>query len=138
MLHSQIRKQTMNGTHSLPNPEVPAKAKRRTFTAEYKLRILAEADACTEPGGIGALWRREGLYSSHLTTWRRQRESGGLTGLAPKKRGRQKDEQATENAKLRRENERLRQQLDQAELIIAVQKKLAQALEALTHEVEPS
>lgn len=128
----------MNGNRSRPDPEVEPKAKRRTFTAEYKLRILAEADACTEPGQIGALLRREALYSSHLTTWRRQRASGGLAGLAPKQRGRKKDEQAAENAKLRRENERLRKQLDQAELIIAAQKKLAQALEALTEKAEPS
>ena len=128
----------MNGNHSRPDPEVGPKARRRTFTAEYRMRILAEADACTEPGQIGALLRREGLYSSHLTTWRRQRESGGLAGLASKKRGRQQDEQAAENTKLRRENERLRKQLDQAELIIAAQKKLAQALEALTDRAEPS
>jgi transposase len=126
----------MNSTHSRPDPEVEPKAKRRTFTAAYKLRILAEADACTEPGQIGALLRREALYSSHLTTWRRQRESGGLAGLAPKKRGRQPDGQAAELAKLQRENERLHKQLNQAELIIAAQKKLAQALEALTDQAE--
>jgi len=65
----------MNGTQARPDPEVEPKAKRRTFTAEYKLRILAEADGCTEPGQVGALLRREGLYSSHLTTWRRQRRT---------------------------------------------------------------
>jgi transposase-like protein len=81
--------------------------------------------------------RREGLYSSHLTTWRRQREAGELAGLKPKKRGRKKDEEAVELARLRRENERLRKQLEQADLIIAAQKKLAQALESLT-EAEPS
>jgi transposase len=138
MLDKRIRNQAMNGKQSIPNPEVPAKAKRRTFTAEYKMRILAEADSCTEPGAIGALLRREGLYSSHLTTWRRQREASGLAGLAPQKRGRSQDEQAAEMAQLQRENARLRQQLDQAELIIAAQKKLAQALEALTHKVERS
>ena len=119
----------MNGLQ--PDPEVLPQAKRRTFSASYKLRILQEADHCREAGDIGALLRREGLYSSHLTTWRRQREAGELAGLAPRKRGRKKDEQAAELATLRRENERLRQQLEQAELIIAVQKKLAQALEAL-------
>ena len=116
----------------MPDPEVSTKAKRRTFTAEYKRRILEEADGCTESGEIGALLRREGLYSSHLSGWRRQREAGELAGLRPKKRGRKKDEEAAELARLRRENERLRRQLDQAELIIAAQKKLAQALEALT------
>ena len=71
-----------------PNPEVVADAKRRTFTAEYKLRILAEADAAaTQPGAIGALQRREGLYSSHLVTWRRERQAGILKGLTPHKRG---------------------------------------------------
>ena len=129
----------MNGERKMPDPEVSTKAKRRTFTAAYKRRILEEADGCTEPGELGALLRREGLYSSNLTTWRRQREAGGLAGLTPKKRGRKRDEEAAELAKLRRENERLRKQLDQAELIIAAQKKLAQALAALTEdEDEPS
>jgi transposase-like protein len=73
---------------SRPNPEVVANAKRRAFTAEYKLGILAEADAATaQPGAIGALLRREGLYSSHLTTWRRERQTGILKGLTPHKRG---------------------------------------------------
>jgi len=71
-----------------PDPEVPEKPTRRRFTAEYKLRILRLADACTEPGSVGALLRREGLYSSHLTAWRRQRERDVLDGLTPKKRGR--------------------------------------------------
>lgn len=124
----------MNGERKMPDPEVSAKAKRRSFTAEYKRRILEEADGCTEPGEIGALLRREGLYSSHLAKWRRQREAGGLDGLKPKKRGRKKDEEAAEIAQLRRENERLRKQLEQAELIIAAQKKLAQALETLTNQ----
>ena len=127
----------MNGTSKLPDPEVEMKAKRRTFTAEYKRRILEEAGGCTGHGEVGALLRREGLYSSHLTTWRRQREAGELAGLKPKKRGRKKDEDAVELARLRRENERLRKQLDQAELIIAAQKKLARLLEAQT-EAEPS
>ena len=126
----------MNGEQEMPDPEVGTKAKRRTFTAEYKRRILAEADGCTKPGEVGALLRREGLYSSHLTAWRRQREAGGLAGLTPKKRGRKKDEEAAELARLRRENERLRKQLGQAELIIAAQKKLAQALEALTEDAD--
>ena len=71
-----------------PDPEVTAKAKRRHFSAEYKLRILREADALGETGGIGEMLRREGLYSSHLTTWRQAREHGELGGLSPKKRGR--------------------------------------------------
>ncbi len=112
-----------------PDPEVVPKAKRRNFTAAYKLRILAEADQCRQSGQIGNLLRREGLYSSHLTNWRRQRTAGQLQGLTPRKRGRKKDEQEAEMSALRRENEQLRGQLSQAELIIVAQKKLAQALE---------
>ena len=114
-----------------PEPEVVPKAVRRTFSAAYKLRIVEEADQCTEHGQIGAMLRREGLYSSQLATWRRQREAGVLQGMAPKKRGRKAslDAQDVEIATLRRENERLQKQLEQAELIIGAQKKLAEALE---------
>jgi transposase-like protein len=105
--------------------EVVAKAVRRRFSAEYKLRILQEAEACSN-GEIGALLRREGLYSSHLTTWRRQQEAGQLAGLSPKKRGPKPDPQAEELKRLRRENERLQVRLQQAEAIIEAQKKLAQ------------
>ena len=119
----------------LPSAEVKPKAGRRTFTVEYKLAILAEADRCQESGDIGALLRREGLYSSNLTTWRRQRDAGELAPGATKRRGRKANPKATEAAQLRWENERLRTQLQQAELIIAAQKKLAQALEqTLSHE----
>ena len=107
------------------DPQVVPKAERRKFSAEYKERILAEADACTERGQIGALLRREGLYSSHLVKWRTQRERGELGG---RKRGRKSDPQATETARLQRENEQLRARLAQAEEIIQVQKKLAQLL----------
>ena len=107
-----------------PDPEVIPRAKRRRFGAEYKLRVLAEADSCTERGEIGALLRREGLYSSHLTTWRRQRDEGQLQGLKGKKRGRKADQTAAELAQLRRENEQLQVRLQQAETIIDVQKKL--------------
>jgi len=112
-----------------PNPEVRPKAQRRKFTIEYKLAILAEADRSTETGSIGAMLRREGLYSSHLTAWRRQRDAGELAPGVTRRRGRKEDKQAKEMAKLQRENERLRAQLEQAELIIGAQKKLAQALE---------
>ena len=108
-----------------PDPEVVPKAERRKFTAEYKLRILAEADACTKPGQIGALLRREGLYRSHLDKWRKQRREGTLQALAPQKRGRKPDPQAAELARLRRENERLQKRLQSAETIIEFQKKLA-------------
>lgn len=108
--------------------EVVPRAKRRQFTAEYKRRILAEAEACREPGEIGALLRREKLYSSHLTRWRQQQTAAGLSGLSPQKRGHKPDPQAEEMARLQQENERLRAQLEQAELIMEVQKKLSQLL----------
>ena len=121
----------VNGTVSEQalESEAASHPKRRTFSKAYKRRILEEADSCTEPGAIGALLRREGLYSSNLTSWRRQRESGELAGNSPKKRGRRAQEQADEVAELRRENARLRSQLEQAEYIISAQKKLSQALE---------
>lgn len=108
-----------------PDPEVAEKPVRRKFTADYKLRILREADAC-EPGGVGALLRREGLYSSHLTDWRRQRELGELSGLQPKKRGRRgRDAVQARVDALERENRQLRDRLERAELIIDVQKKVS-------------
>ena len=112
----------------VPDPEVALRAKRRQFTAKYKQQVLEEVDQCDQPGEIGALLRREGLYSSHLTTWRRQRADGQLQGLRSKKRGRKPDPQAAELARLRRENEQLKARLEQAETIIAVQKKLSQLL----------
>src|SRR5450756_1996632 len=114
-----------------PDPEVVANAKRRSFTAEYKLRILAEADAAAaQPGAIGALQRREGLYSSHLVTWRRERQAGILKGLTPHKRGPKSkwNPQEEEMQKLRRENQRLTEQLRKAEIIIDVQKKVGALL----------
>jgi transposase len=110
----------------MPKTEVVAKAQRKKFTAAEKLRILREVDACQGSGEIGALLRREGIYSSYLTTWRRQRERGELDGLAPQKRGPKPDPQAVENARLRRENARLQERLQRAELIIDFQKKVAQ------------
>ena len=113
----------------VPDPEVPARPTRRRFSAKYKLAILREADACTEPGEIGALLRREGLYSSLLSSWRRQREKGALSGLAGKRgRKRRKDRKQREIERLSRDNERLRARLEQAELIIDVQKKLSRML----------
>ena len=110
-----------------PDLEVVPKASRRKFTAEYKLRILVEADAC-KPGQVGALLRREGLYRSHLDKWRKQLRQGSLQALAAKRRGPKPDPQAAEIARLRRENERLQARLQQAETIIEVQKKLSALL----------
>lgn len=120
----------LNGSHKaeVPDPEVSPRAKRRQFTAEYKQRLLAEAEQCTEPGQIGALLRRESLYSSHLTRWRQQLEAEQVTGLVGQKRGRKPEPQGAELIRLQQENERLRAQLEQAELIMDVQKKLSQLL----------
>lgn len=111
------------------DPEVPEKARRRNFTAKYKLRILRAADACGA-GEISAMLRREGLYSSHLSKWRQQRAEGQLEGLTPKKRGRKtkRDPAADEIQKLLRENEKLKHQLEQAETIIEFQKKVSDIL----------
>ncbi len=114
-----------------PQNEVTPKAKRRRFSAQYKLQILEEADRCTQPGQIGALLRREGLYSSNLTSWRRQRDQGQIGALSPKKRGPKPAPDATmarELDKLRKENQRLEQRLKKAELVIEVQKKVSALL----------
>ena len=116
---------SQNGAATIqrPDPEVVPKAQRRNFTASYKLWVLEEADKCREqPGQTGRLLRREGLYSSHLTTWRRQREAGQLAGLRPQKRGRKVNEEMAEINGLRQANEQLQRQLAQAELIIEAQK----------------
>jgi transposase len=114
-----------------PDPEVSEKPTRRRYSAEYKLKILRQADKCTKRGELGALLRREGLYSSHLKTWQDQREKGTLHGLAPKKRGRKaipKNPLSDELQQLRRENEQLKHKLKQTETIIDVQKKLCEIL----------
>ena len=126
-------KGTGPGISMVPDPEVPEKAVRRKFTAAYKLRILKEAERCTEPGEMGALLRREGLYSSNLTLWRRQAQEG----LIPKKRGpvaHRTDPRARRIAELTRENEKLTHKLKQAELIIEVQKKVADLLKGSSEE----
>ena len=113
-----------------PDPEVVAQAKRRTFPADYKQRILAEADRAKGCGGVGALLRREGLYSSVLTTWRRERAAGVRQALAPQKRGpkSKRDPVQEENQKLHKENLRLTEQLRKAEIVIDVQKKVGALL----------
>jgi transposase-like protein len=113
------------------DPEVLEKASRRRFTVKYKLSILDQANRCEKPGQLGALLRREGLYSSNLNTWRHQRESGALEALTPRKRGRKpapQDKQSCRLAELEREVEHLRQKLVQAETIIDVQKKVSSLL----------
>jgi len=119
------------GAGDRPNPEVVARAKRRIFTGEYKQRVLAEADkGKEESGGIGALLRREGLYSSHLVTWRHERAAGILHALTPQKRGPKSKHSPLdeENQKLRRENQHLSEELRKAEIVIDIQKKVATLL----------
>jgi transposase len=108
--------------------EVVAKPKRRQHTAEYKLRILRELDECTGKGEVGAILRREGLYSSLISKWREQREQGSLNGLGGQRRGPKVDPNAAELARLQRENKRLKEKLERAELIIDVQKKVARLI----------
>jgi len=133
----QQQRQQKDLATGIPDPEVVPKAKRRQFTAKYKLRIVREADACTEPGQIGSLLRREGLYSSYLSKWRRQQEEGQLQALSSKKRGRKPEDPSVEElAQLQRENERLRARLEQAEIIIDVQKKLSKLLGLTTDTTE--
>ena len=108
--------------------EVVAKAKRRQHSAEYKLRILREVDECQGTGEVGALLRKEGLYSSLISKWCEQRERGSLTGLSGHRRGPKVDANALELARLQHENKRLQEKLQRAELIIDVQKKVARLL----------
>ena len=108
--------------------EVVAKPKRRQHTAEYKLRLLRELDGCTRKGEVGAILRREGLYSSLISKWREQREEGILSGLGGQRRGPKVDPNAAELARLQRENKRLKEKLERAELIIDVQKKVARLI----------
>ena len=117
----------------LPDPEVAARPARRRYSAEYKRRILSEADQLRKPGQIGALLRREGLYSSTLSRWRAQRDRGLRDALAPRRRGPKPAPHSPERARiaaLERENEILRNRLRQADLIIEVQKKVAGLLDA--------
>ncbi len=113
-----------------PETEVTEKTTRRRFLGKYKRRILAEAEACTKPGELGALLRREGLYSSNLTTWKIAQERGGMEGLAPKKRGptKKQDERDKKIKELEQQNKRLQTRLKRAEGLIELQKKIAEIL----------
>ena len=112
----------------VPDPAVDAKPQRRRFTAEYKLRILREVDRAKEPGEVGAILRREGLYSSLLSVWRRDRDRVAKTGLAARKRGPKAKMVDPKVKQLERENARLERKLKQAETIIEFQKKVAEIL----------
>lgn len=118
-----------------PDPEVSERPRRRRYTTEYKQRILAEADRATKPGEIGALLRREGLYSSRLSVWRQQRDRGALgAALGPSGRRLQSDPRAAELTRLRKENKRLALRLSQAQEVIAVQGKVSELLRRLSLE----
>jgi transposase len=121
----------MSALVEVPEVEVLAKAQRRFFTAKYKQKILKEVDESAKTGEIGAVLRREGLYSSYLTSWREERKRGELSGLAPKKRGtkaRATDERDKEIAELKKQLTRVTARLEKADLIIEVQKKVGQLL----------
>lgn len=135
-LNGAASHRTTKADNMRPTPEAVPKATRRTFTAEYKRRIIREADQCHEAGQVGALLRREGLYSSHLTDWRRQDAAGRLATGVQSKRGPKPKHSAEqkENARLRRENERLKKRLAQAQLIIAAQKKVAELLDLMSQQ----
>ena len=120
---------TATSAATAPDPEVPAKAQRRRFTAAYRLGILKQADACKRPGELGALLRREGLYSSHLANWRRQREQGALRDMRGRRRGPTPRPIDSRVKQLEAENRRLERKLQRAETIIALQKRVAEILE---------
>ena len=116
----------------MPDPELAERPRRRRFGAEYKLRVLREAEACTRKGEIGAMLRREGLYTSHLTAWRKQRDAGALEGLAPRKRGpRPPSREQVENRALRQRLERTEVELETARRVIEVQGNVSALLEDL-------
>ena len=120
-----------NGGPGSVEVEVTAKARRRRFSADYKLKVLQEVDRCSHPGEIGALLRREGLYSSSLTVWRRQRERGELAGLGQKRRGpkpKEKNPLADKVKALERENVRLKRRAERAEGLVELQKKVSEIL----------
>jgi transposase-like protein len=140
MSHSKTTEISLNGQSKLDprDTEVVPKAKRRQFSVAYKKRILAEVDGCRAAGQIGSILRREGLYSSHLTSWRHQRERGELAGGSVSRRGRPAQPETEQELRhLRQENERLQQRLTQAEAIIDIQKKVSQLIGLTLTESQP-
>lgn len=123
---------------AIPDPEVSSVPKRRRFSADYKARVVEEAETCTEAGAIGALLRREGLYSSQLSKWRELYRSGALQALRDDKRGRKSRKHPLEDevAQLRKQNDRLSCRLERAETIIEIQKKVASMLGIPLNSVE--
>lgn len=113
---------------TMADPEVEPRAVRRQYTSEYKQRILDEIDQAREPGELGAILRREGLYSQIISKWRQQRQRGSLRDSSQSKRGRKANPQAAELARLQAENQRLKARLERAEAIIEVQKKVSRLL----------
>ena len=131
-ISSIAERKSLPGLRMVSDPEVPEKPVRRRYTAEYKRRILREAETCKEHGQMGALLRREGLYSSNLTAWRRQAEQGTLEALYPKKRGpkeQKPDPLVRRIAELEKDNQKLMHKLRQAVIIIEAQKKIAEILQ---------
>lgn len=131
-ISSIVEPKSLHGLRMVSDPEVQEKPVRRRYTAEYKRRILREAETCKEHGQMGALLRREGLYSSNLTAWRRQAEQGTLEALSPRKRGpkeQKPDPSVRRIAELEKENQKLSHKLRQAVIIIEAQKKIAEILE---------
>ena len=128
-----MSQEKLNGADAAaaPDPELVERASRRRFTAEYKLRIVREADACTQPGEIGVLLRREGLYSSHLTQWRQARDAGALEALQRLRGRKRSDPREAENAELRRRLERAEAELSKARRVIEVQGNVSALLEEL-------
>lgn len=116
------------GHQTVPDPEVTERPQRRRFTAEYKLRIVRQADGCKGDGDVGAMLRREGLYSSHLSSWRREREAIAKAGMAASKRGRKANVVDPRLKELERENARLRRRLQRADIVIDIQKKASELL----------
>ena len=125
------RSEAAGGSDAAPDPELVEQPKRRRFTAEYKLRILKEAEACSRPGEIGALLRREGLYSGHLSKWRRQREAGALEALERPRGRKPADRGEVELAELRRRVERAEAELAKARKVIEIQGNVSALLEQM-------